>query len=98
MTRPLMMSLIASLTLATAGLPAQAFVPLAVDKVAHFGLSYVITDQLQRAGVPSEQAIAVTLLIGWLKEVHDGQLDAGDLAADAAGSLAAAFLRVELPW
>ncbi|MEB3328709.1 MAG: hypothetical protein VKQ33_05705 [Candidatus Sericytochromatia bacterium] len=98
MSRPCLLSLLITLALATGGRPALAVSPVPVDKVAHFGVSYVLTDQLQRAGVPPAQAIAVTLLIGWLKEVLDGQVDGGDLAADAAGSLAAAFLRLEVPW
>jgi hypothetical protein len=98
MLRSRLLPLVVCLALASACRPAFALGPLPVDKVAHFGVSYVLTDQLQRAGVPPAQAIAVTLLIGWLKEVVDGRLDAGDLAADAAGSLSAAFLRLEVPW
>ena len=69
--------------------------PIPVDKAAHFGVSYVVTDQLMRAGMRPEQAVGVTLFGGWLKEVVDRQFDATDLAADAAGALAAAYLRVE---
>ncbi|MFN3431204.1 MAG: hypothetical protein ACK46X_14780 [Candidatus Sericytochromatia bacterium] len=76
--------------------PALALdLPIPVDKAAHFGVSYVVTDQLMRAGMRPEQAVGVTLFGGWLKEVLDRQFDPTDLAADAAGALAAAYLRVE---
>lgn len=84
--------------LVASALPARAWSPVPVDKVAHFGVSYVLTDQLLRANVPLEQAIVVTLLVGWLKEVTDGEIDAGDLAADLAGSLSAGFIRVRVAW
>lgn len=93
-TRPL---LTLALVAATAA-PARAWSPLPVDKAAHFGLSYVVMDQLMRAGVPVEQALVATMLVGWLKEVTDGEIDGGDLAADAAGCLAAGFLRVQFRW
>lgn len=67
-----------------------------VDRVAHFGLSYVITDQLMRAGLGPLPAIAATLLVGAAKELVDGKPDAFDFGADAAGSLAAAYLKVGL--
>lgn len=72
--------------------------PLETDKAAHFGLSYVMTDQLMRAGMPPDQAVIATFFMGWLKEVADGRVDPGDLGADAAGCLAAAYLRVHLGW
>lgn len=72
--------------------------PVEVDKAAHFGLSYVMTDQLLRAGLRPEQALICALFVGWAKEVADGRVDAGDLGADAAGCLAAAYLRVQLGW
>jgi hypothetical protein len=70
--------------------------PIPTDKVAHFGVCYVMTDQLMRLGARPEQAIGATLFVCWLKEVVDRQFDPYDLAADTAGSLAAAYLRVEL--
>ncbi len=72
--------------------------PIETDKAAHFGVSYVITDQLMRAGLPPDQAMIATFFIGWFKEVADGRVDPGDLGADVAGSLAAAYLRVQLGW
>jgi hypothetical protein len=77
--------------------PALALdIPIPTDKVAHFGVSYVMTDQLIRFGVRPEQAVGATLLAGWLKEVVDRQFDPYDFAADAAGALAAAYVRVEV--
>lgn len=76
--------------------PAAALdLPVPVDKVAHFGVCYVMTDQLVRAGLSREQAVAATLAVGWLKEVADNRLDPYDLAADAAGALTAAYVCVE---
>lgn len=76
--------------------PASALdLPVPVDKVAHFGVSYVVTDQLIRTGMPREQAVATMLFVGWLKEVVDDRVDPYDLAADAAGALTAAYVRVE---
>lgn len=87
---------VAALTVAPA-MPAQALdLPIPTDKVAHFGVCYVMTDQLMRLGARPEQAIGATLLVGWLKEVVDRKFDPGDFAADTAGSLAAAYLRVTL--
>ena len=76
--------------------PATALdLPAPTDKVAHFGVSYVVTDQLIRSGMTREQAVATTLFVGWVKEVVDDRVDPYDLAADAAGALAAAYVRVE---
>lgn len=76
--------------------PAKALdLPVPVDKVAHFGVCYILTDQLVRAGMPREQAVVTTLFVGWLKEVVDNQVDPSDLAADAAGALVAGYVRVE---
>lgn len=78
---------------------AHAFeLPVEADKAAHFGLSYALTDQLMRAGLPADQAVIAILFVGWFKEVADGRVDPGDLGADAAGCLAAAYLRVRLGW
>lgn len=77
--------------------PAEALdLPVPVDKAAHFGVSYVVADQLMRAGMRPEHAVGVTVFGGWVKELLDRQFDAGDLAADAAGALAAAYIRVEI--
>jgi hypothetical protein len=69
--------------------------PVPTDKVAHFGVSYILTDQLIRMGARPEEAIGATLFVGWLKEVVDKPFDPYDLAADAAGSLMAAYVRVQ---
>ncbi|MEB3197643.1 MAG: hypothetical protein VKP62_10615 [Candidatus Sericytochromatia bacterium] len=79
--------------------PAEAITwpPVPVDKAAHFGLSYVITDQLIRAGRPVPEAVLITIALGGIKEVLDSQFDPLDLAADVSGSFAGAFLRFRLP-
>lgn len=77
--------------------PAAAFdLGVPTDKAAHFGVSYVLTDQLVRLGLSREEALAATLAAGWLKEVTDPRPDPLDMAANLAGALAAAYLRVEL--
>ncbi|MNT65628.1 hypothetical protein D3C72_2036240 [compost metagenome] len=77
--------------------PAWAIdLPVPVDKAAHFGISYAVTDQLIRLGATPEQAVGITIFGGWLKEVLDRQFDPYDMAADVAGALAAGYLRVEL--
>ena len=60
-----------------------------VDRFAHFGISYVINDQLKRnAGFNDFWAAATTLAIGAAKEKWiDKQWDNGDFAADCAGVL-----------
>lgn len=88
-------SLAAALAISLFAAPARAIeLPIPVDKAAHFGLSYVITDQLMRAGMPPTQAAALTFGVGWLKEVTDPVLDPGDLLADGLGCLAAAYVHV----
>lgn len=83
--------------LAAAAPPAAALdLPVPVDKAAHFGVSYAVTDQLIRLGASPEQAVGITIFGGWLKEVLDRQFDPYDLAADVAGALAAGYLRVEV--
>lgn len=77
---------------------AAAWLPLPTDKVAHFGVSYVMTDQLMRAGFRPEHALMLTLLVGLIKEAFDDHIDPGDLGANAAGSLAAAYLNVRWGW
>lgn len=89
-------SLIALTLVAGLARPALALdLPVATDKAAHFGVSYVMTDQLMRAGLSPEQAVALCLTLGWLKEMLDARPDPGDMAADAAGALAAGYVRVE---
>ena len=55
-----------------------------VDRFAHFGISYVINDQLKRnAGFNDFWAATTTLAIGAAKEKWiDNQWDTGDFAAD----------------
>ena len=59
------------------------------DKAAHFGVSYVICDQLERnCGMNKFWAAFTTLAIGAAKEAWiDDHWDSGDFAADCAGVL-----------
>lgn len=62
---------------------------IGIDKAAHFGLSYVINDQLQRnAGFNPFWGTLTTIAIGAAKEKWiDSHFDGGDFAADCAGAL-----------
>ena len=61
-----------------------------VDRVAHFGVSYIICDQLQAAGMNQFWATTTTIAIGAAKEKWvDNKWDGGDFAADCAGALMA---------
>lgn len=71
-----------------------AFVPnvsfaAGVDSFAHFGMSYVINDQLKRnAGFNDFWAGVTTIAIGAAKERFiDDHWDSSDFAADCAGVL-----------
>lgn len=59
------------------------------DKAAHFAVSYVICDQLQKnGGMNRFWASVTTLAIGAAKEgLIDDHWDSGDFAADCAGVL-----------
>jgi hypothetical protein len=59
-----------------------------VDRFAHAGCSYIIADQLHRAGMNRFWAGAATVAIGAAKEKWiDGEFDRGDFAADCVGVL-----------
>jgi hypothetical protein len=62
-----------------------------VDRVAHFGVSYIICDQLQRNfGMNKFWACTTTIAIGAGKEKWvDNKWDGGDFAADCAGAMLA---------
>lgn len=67
------------------------------DKAAHFGVSYVLTDQLVRVGVAPDVALMGVVGLGLAKELIDAQqgvFDFGDLSADIAGALCAGYLRL----
>ena len=67
---------------------ASAFDHVETDKVAHAAVSYVICDQLKRAGMNDFWSAATTLAIGAAKEKWiDDHWDGGDFAADCAGVL-----------
>ena len=61
---------------------------IGVDKFAHAACSYVICDQLQRAGMNRFWAGTTTIALGAAKERWiDDHWDSGDFAADCAGVL-----------
>ena len=62
---------------------------IGVDRVAHFGVSYVICDQLHRnCGMNEFWAAVTTIAIGAAKEKWiDNNWDSGDFAADCAGAM-----------
>lgn len=69
-------------------LPLSAEASIPTDKAAHFGVSYVICDQLERnCGMNKFWAAFTTLAIGAAKEAFDDHWDSGDFAADCAGVL-----------
>lgn len=70
-------------------IPSLCYASIPADKAAHFGVSYVICDQLQRnAGFNRFWASVTTLAIGAAKEgLIDDHWDSGDFAADCAGVL-----------
>lgn len=70
-------------------LPLSAEASIPADKAAHFGVSYVICDQLERnCGFNKFWSAFTTLAIGAAKEALDDHWDGGDFAADCAGVLA----------
>ena len=62
---------------------------IGVDRFAHFGVSYVICDQLHRnCGMNKFWSAVTTIAIGAAKEKWvDDHFDNGDFAADCAGTL-----------
>jgi hypothetical protein len=65
---------------------------IGTDKFAHAACSYVICDQLRRAGINKFWAGFTTLCIGAAKEKWiDNNFDRKDLAADAIGVITFEF-------
>lgn len=62
---------------------------IGVDRCAHFAVSYVINDELQRnCRMSPFAATLTTIAIGAAKEQFvDDHFDRGDFAADCAGAL-----------
>lgn len=67
---------------------------IGTDKFAHFGMGYVITDQLQRnVGMSTLEAIATTAFIAYAKEKWvDDNFTSGDITATVLGGL---FYQIE---
>lgn len=76
-------------TLCSAQSVDDAIDTVGVDRFAHAGVSYIITDQLHRnCHFNKFWAAATTLAIGAAKEQWlDDHFDKGDFAADCAGVL-----------
>lgn len=62
---------------------------IGTDKFAHFGMGYVITDQLQRnVGMSTLEAIATTAFISYAKEKWvDDTFTSEDITATVLGGL-----------
>lgn len=62
---------------------------IGTDKFAHFGMGYVITDQLQRnVGMSTLEAIATTAFIAYVKEkLIDDTFTGEDITATVLGGL-----------
>lgn len=62
---------------------------IGTDKFAHFGMGYVITDQLQRnVGMSTLEAIATTAFIAYAKEKWvDDEFTGEDITATVLGGL-----------
>lgn len=60
-----------------------------VDKAAHFGVGYIIQDQLERnAHMSKFEAFLTTTAIAWAKEKYlDSHVDNNDAYATMAGAL-----------
>lgn len=67
----------------------DAISDVGTDRFAHFGVSYVINDQLQKnCHMKPFAAALTTIAIGAAKEQWiDDHFDRGDFAADCAGAL-----------
>lgn len=58
------------------------------DKVAHFGVGYIIDDQLQQQSkMNREQRLVTVATIGVIKEVTDSRFDWRDLGATVLGAV-----------
>ena len=84
-----MKKLIAVLLSAAFLFPSITYAMPQTDKVAHFSLSYVASDQLKRhTHMTTLERIGTVLAIGYAKEQWiDSKFDKRDFAADMAGVL-----------
>ena len=81
------------LVLFTAKGNANPLQDIPVDKAAHFGVGYIISDQLQRnAKCSAFEAFLITTGIAWAKEKLDDHVDNDDAYATMAGAL---FYQIE---
>lgn len=70
-------------------LPKISYAMPPTDKAAHFGVSYMLSDQLKRhTKMTTLERIGTVLAIGYAKEQWiDSNFDKNDFAADMAGVL-----------
>lgn len=66
--------------------------PLSIDKLAHAGVAYAITDVCRETGGHRLGCPALTLLGGVGFEVTQGHVSRLDIGADAVGALLAALV------
>jgi hypothetical protein len=58
------------------------------DKVAHFGVGYIINDQLkQNTKLKTSERILFVASVGAAKEIHDSRFDWNDLGATVLGAV-----------
>lgn len=61
---------------------------IGTDKFAHFGVGYVISNELQRAGMSKFEAVATVALIAYTKEKWvDGTFNKNDIGATVLGGM-----------
>lgn len=69
---------------------------MVVDKVAHFGVGYIITDVSLSLGFSVPVSLGLGVLVGASKEVYDfyfgGNCEALDFAATSFGSVVSLFV------
>lgn len=61
---------------------------IGVDKFAHFGVGYVISNELQHAGMSKLEAVATVAFIAYAKERWiDGTFNKNDIGATVLGGM-----------
>jgi len=64
------------------------FAAIPADKAAHFGVGYIINDQLDRhTNLTFWERIAVVAVVAYAKEKHDPVFDKRDFGATMLGAL-----------
>lgn len=69
-------------------LPPPGYAMPPADKTAHFGVGYVVSDQLQRhSGLTATERVCCVALLAYAKERSDSRTDWRDFAATVAGAV-----------